>query len=191
MNVLIVGLPHSGTTLLRRIIGSHPCVCENHIESLPLEIPTDSIQLYKFPVDTSNKLTQVQNCRKITKIIHIQRDINESLSSICRRFPGIAYNSSDLEEKTGICQTLSRISNYSFDYESLIESPSFIIQQICSYIGIQYDEKMPSFHETPCYITNSGNVLQIPIEKPHDTDHELLRLWQINQPLSMRQSNLF
>ena len=189
MNILIVGLPHSGTTLLRRMLGSHPQIVEHCKESLPFDrYKSNSLHLYKLPIDSDDLLSRVFTCSNAHRIIHIQRNYDDLISSMQRRFPNVPFSQSQADHKVFLRDNLRKLAHITINYEDLVENPRDVLTSICCCIGIRFHERMLFFHLNPCNITNSGNRIQIPERRPDDINHELLRLWQINQPLSSRKS---
>ena len=179
MIFLVVGIPHSGTTLLRRIFGSHKLfteVCREQFPDISLSSEPGNF-VYKVAVDTLEKCERLKLYKESCEIIWIHRNREEVIKSFTERF-GCEIDDTSLYDE--IYKELSNIK-CAVSYNKLIENPQREVQRLCCEKNIEYDEQMLNYHNSKCEFTNLGEQLHIPNSKPSPKDHEEYRLWQINQ----------
>ena len=187
--ILVVGVGHCGTTILRRIIGNHYKVYEVFKEDFPSveHIYCQQVYLYKKPIYNekllSTLLVHLDSFKNKIIVIHISRNMKDVFSSLQKRFQA-QQNFYDWNETLKVHTSMLLNDNIlNISYENLISSPVNVIKQICDVCNLEYDENMIKFHENICTISNKGRCLDVPQNKPPDSEHDLLRIWQINQPL--------
>ena len=177
-----MGVGHCGTTILRRILGTHDNITEIHKEMFPLDkhLNDDDLYVYKKPIYTIELLKKLINYHTKVKIIHIYRSLKNIKQSILKRNTTI-YN---FDELPFVYDKLCNGPYYQISYNTLIENPYNTVKTLCNFLDIQFYNNMLYYFENVCLISNKGNIHEkIATDKPDDTDHESYRLWQINQPL--------
>lgn len=191
--ILITGFSHSGTTILRAIMGNIEEVHEVIDETLI--IPNNEIQnaeknnkkciLIKYP--------RITSCLPIDKykdfeIIFLIRNPYYVYSSINKRkIDNNKLHSINNYVKT--CELFLEYSNnpnkyqniHTIKYEEIFENNFEKLKDIFNKIDISYDESI--FNNNNRYHKSHSNILYKSIkEKPNEIDHEKYRTWQINQP---------
>ena len=187
--ILIVGVGHCGTTILRRIIGAHSCVHEIVTEMIPTIEHVqhkNQVYIYKAPIYNWNKYEMLNTFLQIhdVKVIHISRNFECIQNSIRKRF---ANRTDCLYEEHVLKDVFKQLHDrddfIQVNYEDLVADPEGFMKTMCQKINISYEKNMLEYHNKKCVTSNIGNELYIPNERPLDIEHDLLRIWQINQPL--------
>lgn len=204
--IFIVGCPHSGTTLMTRLIGNHPFINhseyqETHVFSFPENKITDTLNKWNRRTLEVNKKRWVNksiiHTFKIAKILQyypkspiiiMLRDGRDVFCSIKKRKTWI----SNINQAVNYwiyanIATLNYWHQPNFKvvkYEDLVSNPVQKIQEVCEFIGEEYHENILNYHQKPLQ-WNNKKVEEI--HKPENIDtlneHKNLRSWQINQPL--------
>ena len=77
--------------------------------------------------------------------------------------------------------TISKTKNlYTIRYEDLFPNDYLAFKSILNDIGLQYTDEIFQNQKYKNYIMN--NIKDIPKDKPLNTNHEMYRTFQINQP---------
>ena len=186
--VFIVGTGHCGTTILRRIMGAHSLCTEIYKESFPCveHIESSEVYIYKKPIYKVEHIELLQNYVNVlnVNIVHIYRNFNDVVDSINKRFEKCLKNIYNETELHKVHTYLLSLDIVHIDYCEIITNPTQCIMQLCKKVNLPYECAMLQYNETICNITNKGiQVDSLPCMRPEDSDHEKLRLWQINQPL--------
>jgi len=191
--IFVTGHQHSGTTILRKIIGNHKQVYEYYDEK-----PFDKIlSLFKtenkgefvvgkYPDLLDTELESISRTIDLTnlKIICILKDPRQVLVSIRKRNPNIAVsdflkrweriaqNCIELSEKDNRCILLK--------YEDLFGQEFLKIKETFRWLGLEYDHNIiDSNHKIVSKINFKHDV---PDQMPPRHQQEAFRTYQINQP---------
>lgn len=198
--ILIVGCPHSGTSLLLRILGSHSRICGIPFESsFALRWPSPSQKLQQFFAHCDYYTLHMGKARWVEKTpTHILR-----MKEILEYFPGkiflILRDGRDVA-----CSMRDRCGNLEIGidrwvvdnragqdfwkhpqvrlirYEQIVTDFENTIRDAFEFIGEEYEDSIRRYHENARYLFTSR------IEKPPNSfgaNLGLFRNWQINQPL--------
>jgi hypothetical protein len=180
MKIFIYGFPHSGTTILRKIIGDHPLVYEYYNETgNPPEISKTHV-VFKCPIlpDLRQK-----DCRRIM-IIKNPYDIFGSLYlRLGKNYLSTPRHTiSDYEDHV---RHFLSTRDIKVRYEELFEEETR--KGIFSLLGLDYAPII----ERETYIGEKWK--EIPEEPPdfqvEGSYHALYRSWQINQPFENMTGN--
>lgn len=170
MIIMVYGFPHSGTTILRKLIGEHSQIYDfyNEVEEPPISKGPLVFKIPMLPDDRHNE------CKRIM----IMKNPYDIFGSFYMRF-GEAYLSypgrrvSDYER---FVQHFLTTSDFTIKYEELGKR----LPEVFEYLGFEYE----GIKNSPAYI--SFEHKWIPEEKPthqvEGPDHAYYRQWQINQP---------
>lgn len=186
--IIISGFPHTGTSILKSIIGHIPDVYEHPIESKTFSkhIMEEAIKrkkkyvLIKCPLVNLSK-KYYNNCIKI----HIIRDPRFVFSSINKRFK---YNIPkthriDIYEKYGklYLDTLNVNTYYHMKYEDMFTKKFKNLKALLTKIGFKYDDTIFNNNKYKNVITQDD--IDDIRHKPSHKYHSKYRTWQINQPI--------
>ena len=181
--ILICGFPHCGTSILKSILG--------HIEEVE-EVEYECKEINK----TSNKkfivckfpftYTEFFNDKYKDYIkIFIIRNPLFVFSSLNKRFNYNIPNNHNFNKYVETIQKFIDYKNnpeknvYTIKYEDLFENDHHKIKEIINNIGIKFDDSI--FNNTSFTNVICPNI-ELVDKTPANTDHEIYRTWQINQP---------
>ncbi len=192
-SIVVLGYQHSGTSIVRRIIGSHPDVWEVINESTlddlkPDDLPVDSKQyshlVCKFAISKMDEISKDQFSQGDKRVLVI-RDLKDVIASLKLRY-GQEDSASLREEQCKIWgewasywrprRGCSRGDDLCVRYEDLFDDGR--LASIFEYIGLPACPKVLAFmveHRVPI------NCEKVPDREPSRTQQEAFRSWQINQ----------
>lgn len=188
--IFIFGFPHSGTTILKSIIGHIP---EVHEELYEKKIITED-DLSKLPEDKKYILIKhpftlpeyfTEKYDDYIKIF-IMRNPLYVFSSLNKRFDYKLTGYHSFLHYTRTCGLFMQKSkennrnNYFIKYEDLFMNNYQNLKNILDDIGLQYTDDI--FNNSNYKNYSSSIVKEVPIERVNNKDHEKYRTWQINQP---------
>jgi len=194
--IFITGSPHSGTTILRKIIGNHTDVSAIERETSLNDINESLVKQdkNKFVVAKSpycnkrfcNTIKQYQ----YTKALCITRNPLEVFASLARRFPQDNPQEKQQRIETWIhhcdnCLSIQSEHNVMLvRYEDLFSNNYSKIKTIFDWIGLYYYSDI---------VLNNSNIpakanweKEIPKKEPVRTRQQAFRTYQINQPFVKR-----
>lgn len=174
MKIFVYGFPHSGTTILRKIIGDHHLVLDYHTETGEPPSRGNPHVVFKCPIlpDLRQK-----DCKRVM-IIKNPYDIFGSLFMRLgeRYLITPRHTIQDYEDHVMHFQTTRDVK---IQYEHLFEEEKR--KALFEQLGLSYQPVL----EREAYIGNKWK--NIPEEEPpqqtEGSYHALYRTWQINQPL--------
>ena len=174
MKIFVYGFPHSGTTILRKLIGNHPLVGEFYNETG--EPPNSKFPHTVFKAPILPDLRQ-KDCKRVMIIKNpydVFGSLYQRLGDRCLMTP--RHTISEYEDHVMHFQTTRDIK---IRYEELFEEEK--LKALFNQLGLSYQEPI----ERESYIGDKWK--NIPEEKPElqteGSYHALYRTWQINQPL--------
>jgi len=188
--VFIFGFHHSGTTILRTILG--------HIEGaktfLPEADPTDqpdfakdaTLRVFKNPEVKEEYFSDAY--RDIVRIFLV-RDPLQVLSSCNRRYrndPQVARRTAENYLRMSSIFVRTRENPpptlHHIRYEDMFQDGHKAIRDALDRHGIKHDDSIFQ-NQLRKNVSHKGQTpAHTPRNRPKDTDHELLRLYQMNQP---------
>lgn len=171
MVIFIYGFPHSGTTILRKIIGEHPLV-EDYLDEQSIPPPNDTGNLvYKMPILADHSHV---DCKRIM----IMKNPYDIFGSFYLRFGDeyLSYPGRMVSDYERFVEHFLITEDFTVKYEELGDR----LPEIFDYLGLEFQ----GVKNKNGYI--SSRHKWIPREKPtHQVDgpdHAYYRQWQINQP---------
>lgn len=199
-NVFVVGCGHTGTSIVTRILSSHPDIYvvpretgwffSQDLESINKEILKEERKSIKkeksFCVEkTPRHILSVDNIWKLrpkSKIIICVRDPRDMACSYKERgfsfFDGLKrWRDSYMSIKSYLDNDLVHVVKL----EDLIDSPDIVVSEILEFLGLKKQSLLNYYKKPQSWYTNC-----VVKDKPKGglgEDHEKLRNWQINQPL--------
>jgi hypothetical protein len=202
--VFVVGCPHSGTTILSRLIGSHPAIVhaeesETRLFSrAPAEIgrvlrewdhrclAASGRRWIEKSVIHTFQIGRILSFRPYSRFLVARRDGRDVVCSLKSR----RYTYRHFEDliRVWICfnkATLLFSDQPQFHvvhYEELIERPRRTLQRICDFLEEEFSEEMLDFHREPIFWGDTSDRSK-PGKLGDRQSHVQLRNWQINQPL--------
>lgn len=183
--IIISGFSHTGTTILRAVIGHCKSVYEVREECSHItpEMEQEAKEGgYSTIVIKTTEFTRAKDYPDYHRILLI-RDPRFVFSSILRRKGEIPPKRSFFEYKRRLNQWLRVGDNektYCLRYEDLFKSDFKAIKSLLRFIKIRYTKKVFDNSE---WVNKTGDVDSVPIAKPEEENHGEFRTWQINQPL--------
>ena len=192
--LMVTGFPHTGTTILKNIIGHIPDVKELiHEEKLVRDYDEDhsyAWNMCKWPFAREHFFGD--EFTHYTKVFIIRNPlwIFSSLNKRCAQDspPGVPPNH-DID----VCEEIyaryvsfldePRKDVYLLKYESIFDDNFQLLRTTFDNIGFQYDDTI--FQNENFRNFSHRNITDIPDEAVPNVDHERYRTWQINQPLRM------
>jgi len=185
--IIVFGFPHSGTSILKSIIGHIDSVYEivDETPGISRSIQTDKeYVLCKYPFTLDCFFDE--KYKEYYKIFIIRNPI-WVYSSLNKRFANIDFpKDHDITEYLNTLNKFIKYSNdpidnlYTIKYEDLFANDYLNIKRILSDIGLNYSDKIFDNSQYSNYIHNS--CVDIPDEVPKNEDHVRYRTYQINQP---------
>lgn len=192
--IFITGYQHSGTSVLKRIIGAHPDVFE-----VPSECWPNDIKLHKFGgydicvckiplIWWSKEFKKNIEADGLTRINIIKNPL-DVFSSLKLRYKSYSLQSSKYED----VKQWEKWADYFLDHTPKTD---FNLRYEDLFIGNGPNNKMIKGIISACGLSPCPNILELkqqenipikcqstPASKPERWDHEAFRSWQINQPL--------
>jgi hypothetical protein len=190
LRLFVVGHPHSGTTILRKIIGLHPRIVDcPHEVRLPLNMATAENSasrhtclgfVCKCPVvDLRGEEFLKREDIRTVAIIRDVRDVAVSMrprNYTLERVKGMWLRVNSMFDR--LVSDSFRIISYEhlFEPEHLTER----FGELFTWLGLDFDDKyVLESHEHPQRI----NSFSPPEEEPDRTRQGYFRAWQTNQPV--------
>lgn len=192
-SVFICGCGHSGTTLLARILSTHPSVF-----SLPYETAAfvDSngpkwkavarllagAALSLKPVLVEKTPSHIHHTAAISRVlprssfIVATRDGRDTVASLGKRYKDHqrAFDRWVNDSRASRLR-IAAGSSILWRYEDFIDSPSQSLARLCDFIGIAYSDELLDYHKRP---VTWGSRQSTP------SAHSELRNRQVNQPIT-------
>ena len=199
--ILITGYSHSGTTILKSIIGhidnvheiidETDIVTQNHLTDAKNN--NKDVVLIKRPILTKKDI--LHDLYKDYIKIFIMRDPRYVFSSINKRSDhNFSKNFMDSNkwhnayDYTNIMKQFKHLSDnpkeriYTIKYEDLFDNNYEKLKYILDSIGLDYTDRIFDNNNYTNY--SHSSVVNVPDEKPENSDHRNFRTWQINQPFN-------
>jgi hypothetical protein len=190
--IFIFGLPHSGTTILRTIIGHIPKIYTVLKETSPNNFYNNENYdyiLFKNPILKSEYFKD--DYRDIHKIFIIRNPIF-SISSYVKRHKK-QKNKEDFIENAIKChieaaeaylyyQNKNINKLYLIRYEDMFIDNFILLKEILSKIGLDFDDNIFDNQKYKNISHENQSYEQVPNQCPGDNKHKELRLYQVNQP---------
>ena len=186
--IVVIGFPHCGTTILRKLIGNSPEVFDIQIETtiMPDIKREETNSVMKFTTDNLDVVLPNYSDFKIITIIKNPLDV---FGSIGRRFNGEEHQHHTINDWDSYASTFIKyretpVDNmYTVRYEDLFDNSYEEVQNIYNFLGLEYSEDIIL---TKRDVLISSTCIDIPKEEPegceNGNEHGNYRTWQTNQP---------
>ena len=198
----IAGCGHTGTTLLARILGSHPSIfCPpretniflaynalKHGSLLDKELkksqeckPNASMFLEKTPRHIWH-IDFIRNTVENSNFVLCTRNGYDVVASLYKRTKNI--HSSIARYQDDSLLTIRQLDNEDTllsKYEDLIFNTEVELKRVCNFLDVTYESDMLNFYKEPMMWNNEKHI-----EKGDGLEgdgHNSLRNWQVNQPI--------
>jgi len=194
--IFIVGCPHSGTSILLAILGSHSRIYSIPFESRLAYIIKPKLLLrgfdilaissgkYRWVEKTPYHITRIEKLLDLcpdAKILLIIRDGRDVACSMRDRTGSIEFGIKAWTNYNRQGETFHKHPNvHILKYEQLVESFEASLSDIVSFIGEYYESEMREYYKIPKYF-NLANEIRRPPDA-FGANHIVNRNWQINQP---------
>lgn len=200
--IFIFGLPHNGTTILRTIIGHIPRVRTIIQETYKQDHKIESEDLFDYILFKYPSIRRdyfKESYQDVHKIFIIRHPIL-SISSYNKRHIDKYLNDKKFIENAIKCWLeAAHAFNYYQDkninrlhfirYEDMFVDNHVHLKRILSNIGLQFTDEIFDNTKYQNFSHKNQNFNQVPKEKPEDTDHVKLRLYQVNQEFKNNNTN--
>lgn len=188
--IIIFGFPHSGTSILKSIIGHIEDVCEIYDETKIIDDKMINLNknlkkkyiLCKYPYTDPKFFTDIY--KNYIKIFIIRNPL-WIFSSLNKRFLSKIPKNHNLKEYTQVANYFDYYKNHPIEnlhlirYEDMFEDNFRNLKSMLDNIGFLYDDNIFNNHEYKNIIVSQ--IKKIPQIKPDNKDHNNYRTWQINQ----------
>ena len=189
--IIVTGFPHTGTTILKSIIG--------HIQSVK-EIVHEEKQIHHYDEDHSYRFNLCKwpfarehffgkEYNDYIKVFIMRNPlwVFSSLNKRCAQDtpPGIPPNH-DIDVYAEICDRFLEIAKrprsdvFLIKYEELFDNNYEKLRNLFDQIGFEYTDDI--FQNDQFHNFSHRNITNIPSSPVPNVDHENYRTWQINQP---------
>jgi len=198
--IFIGGAPHSGTSIITRMLSSHSQVFtpsdEMYIPSQAFPRNLHLLQHLLIEKTRSKKQVLVEktptnlmnagNLRKIApgcQFIFLLRDYRDVLASQKRRNQKDLYTYVHewIEAAHRLLDEHRKPDVLVIRYENFVEDPEAELKRICNFIDLRFEEGMLNYHEHAAHWFGQETIRKGSGIGIHE--HRALRNWQINQPL--------
>lgn len=195
--VLICGCGHTGSSILARIMGAHSSIYLVTQESGMFlanryYIEDDYLKKFNTAAALENKqLILEKTPRHVWHVDYIRRkypdsrfilttrDGRETIASLYERTKDFKASLLRYQDDSILClRQMSQKDAMLVRYEDLIDDPTKLLSEICTWIGLDFELEMLSFHQNPI-IWNMDN----PYSYGKLEEHDRLRNKQVNSPL--------
>jgi hypothetical protein len=172
MIIMVYGFPHSGTTILRKLIGEHSHVYDflNEVEDPPI---SKGNLVFKIPMLPDDRHAE---CKRIM----IMKNPYDIYGSFYLRFGEkyLTYPGRTIGNYEQFVRHFLTTKDFTVKYEELASR----LPEVFEYLGLEYE----GIKNLTSYISYKHKY--IPEEKPtlqtEGDDHAYYRQWQINQPFT-------
>jgi len=183
--ILVTGFHHSGTSILRKIIGNHTdikdIIHEVSFREVMYPNTAERVCVMKAP-NCDNRVFRACKIAKHIKIVCIVRDPRDVFVSLQKRSGG-EYNLEKFKKEWCQCVhnslAISKWSNgYLVRYEDLFKNDNEEVKKLFLWLGFAYDRSI---------ITKNKDRMvpivakRVPSGEPPRIEQELFRSYQINQ----------
>ena len=172
MKIFVYGFPHSGTTILRKIIGSHSKIMDWYRETMDVPRNIKMPVVFKMPALPDNRQ---ENCKRIM----IMKNPYDIFGSFYLRFGDkyLTYPGRMIKDYETFVEHFLSTDDFTIKYEELKSR----LPELFEHLGFEY-EGIKRLRGG----AGKGYYLNTPKRKPKSQedgpDHAYYRLWQINQP---------
>lgn len=198
----IAGCGHTGTTLLARILGSHPNIfCPpretniflaynalHHRSLLNAELESAYKQKSKahmFIEKTPRHIWHIDFIRNFVEgssFILCTRNGYDVIASLYKRTKDVS--SSILRYKDDSLLTIRQLENSDVlltRYEDIVYNTDEELKRICAFLEVEYKSQMLEYYKQPMMWNNETDIVHG--DGAEGDGHNSLRNWQVNQPI--------
>ena len=180
MKILVHGFPHSGTSILKSIIGQNVNVVEFPYET---KIMPKGFNLIKWPYSPDSFFSQ--EYKSFFKVFII-RNPYFVISSMNRRYDNHFYEKDNpgasVEAWEKVAEKWIKSKNYKkfyvVRYEDLFKGNYIELENIFNFLNLEFEKKI-ILNKNKEYKIAKGVKLEK--ERPSPKNHAAFRTWQINQ----------
>jgi len=194
--ILVTGYPHSGTTIVRKIIGNHPQMLDIQKETRTID-PADvrkAKQLSKvgvvikepFLLRLGKNVRQIKEKYKGYKVIMMMRDPTDIVCSMNMRFNNDIPTNHNFEQWQRYAEIyLDSISDFAFKlrYEEMFENDYAKLKELFVWLGLEWSDSVIDVNEDRKTQHNRGIMPRENKDVPPRNHSDNFRTWQINQKI--------
>jgi adenylyl-sulfate kinase len=203
MRILIAGFPHSGTSILRKVIGNHPDVFDFHESETAIYQPDTRWQarlglrrryegrnhvVFKWPFHDVLDVTNAD------RIIWIIRDPQDVFGSLRQRFSSCVppdHSAQAWQEYASFFLSIPECERYyRLRYEDMFGRNYVKLRHLFGWLGLKWDNIVTRTESRFAPIRYAGTL---PRSAPARTEHNAFRAWQTSQAFESKsgQSRAF
>jgi hypothetical protein len=202
-HAFICGCGHSGTTLIANILGTHSQIHVPKRETsifMPPRRPLGigSMKRYRLCVDealAAEKLYLVEKTPRHVEHIDLiranvpgakfiipVRDGRDVAASIMRRKLDLGMGIARWIHDNGlVAKEVDAEDVLIYRHEDLVRDPTAILQKICRFLGVPYEDTLLDYHKQPTH-WHGVRAIEATDERT-GVHHRQNRNWQVNQPI--------
>ena len=202
--VFVLGCPHSGTTIITRLLGEHPNIMKAELRETqlfsrdPATIQSTLRQWDRNCIEAGKrrwieksvihtfmvpKLLAARPGARLIIMVRDGRDVVASMKTRKYAFAGFDELVNSWTKANDVLREVSRRSQAMLiRYEDLVREPESTLRKLCDHLGEPFSEKMLEHHCNRIE-WNGVEPEKAAGELGDVTSHRHLRAWQINQPL--------
>lgn len=190
MRILIAGFPHSGTSILRKLVGNHPDVHDHFASETRRYTRDDRLLRRVIPRRYGGKrhvvfkwpFHDVEGATNAHRVIYIVRSPFDAFGSLWQRFGGeLPADHSPAAWQSYARFLLQRPSSerHCFvRYEDLFRDDYQAIRSLMTWLGLDWHEDIVRTESRYAPIRFAGDR---PHGEPERSDHAAFRAWQTSQ----------
>jgi len=193
MKILITGFHHSGTSILRKVIGNHPQVYDVLHEIKPKCLADMMSEdwghpsvVMKSPLLSDYLLDEIQKIQREIKVICITRDPRETWASLKQRYTK-GQMTWDKFRRSWIECTINSMEITTGGHGLLVKYEDLFYQGILDLFEWLDLEIIPGVLDTTKRRIPI-EAREIPSQEPSRETNALYRSWQINRPFQQAKS---
>lgn len=186
--IFVYGFPHSGTSILRKLIGN----C-SEVHDVPLEmvdLPKERILKDNVVIKATGSVL-VRNFYDTIygdyKIVIIIKNPYDVFGSLIKRFGRVDEPYHTIDDWITYAESFMSFRNdpkdnvFTVKYEELFENAFKKIEEMFEFLDLPYSKEEIIFSNRPAYIVDYHSSSNIPNDAPARSEHTMFRTWQINQ----------
>lgn len=184
MNIIIFGFPHSGTSILKSIIGHHPEIheiIEETNKGSPCKPCKTTKQHCVLKTPYWHSVVNNKSCKNYMQVMVLRNPVY-TFSSLNKRYKFKIRKDLTLPNYIKALSIYDSIipdnMHHKFLYKDMFENNHMVIKHIFKSMGLKINQNI---FDNTSYVNRIIENQTTPQTKPSHTNHEAYRTYQINQ----------
>lgn len=188
--ILIYGFPHTGTSILKKLIGNSPDVYKviEETKFIPeIDNITQNNILIKYAGGTQLPFDFHETKYGDFKIILVIKNPYDAFASIMKRFNNFKFKGCTINDWIHYGALFLKFQEnphprvFTVKYEDFFKDNFLKIKEVFNFLNLDYDEEQIIYNKKPAFISEEKTI---PEKEPNrfGESHVYFRTWQINQP---------